>query len=315
MIDILDEIEKYTLKPEILIHPHIPKPLHGISPRSIMGKDWWDRERQRVYKSTNFHCAAHVGKLKGEKMNKEEIKRMNPFTDEYMKQEVKFYGIEPYKKGEVVVELTSIDGRCDDYLNKNWRLGSIKMPIMFIGRKLWMSLSFMEVQSHFLPINLAYGYVATGGLGLGYFTLSIAASGTVDKVDVYENNKDVIEYFVDRFKDREGFEKINIIEGDARKKMKGKEYDFVFMDIYETLLPDDVIKDTRLFKKNNNIESYHFWGQEKVILAAKNYGYELDFTYGEQQYFKWWAETKAAQMANLNIDEDFVTKCLKEMER
>jgi hypothetical protein len=45
------------LKPEILCHPHIPKPLHGVAPREIMGKDWWDKTRQEVYASTNYHCA------------------------------------------------------------------------------------------------------------------------------------------------------------------------------------------------------------------------------------------------------------------
>src|SRR6185295_5669264 len=64
MIDDWNEIVKSgtpvrkILKPEILCHPHIPKPLHGVAPREIMGDDWWNSERQLVYASTDYHCAA-----------------------------------------------------------------------------------------------------------------------------------------------------------------------------------------------------------------------------------------------------------------
>lgn len=55
------------LRPELLQHPNIPKPLHGISPRTIKGKDWWDMTRQVAYASTNYHCLAcgvHKSKAK-----------------------------------------------------------------------------------------------------------------------------------------------------------------------------------------------------------------------------------------------------------
>lgn len=46
------------LRPDLLLHPNIPMPLHGRNPRTINGVNWWNRERRKVYKSTEFHCLA-----------------------------------------------------------------------------------------------------------------------------------------------------------------------------------------------------------------------------------------------------------------
>lgn len=45
------------LRPEILQHPQIPKPLHGISPRSIMGQTWWDKQRFSIFNKQKNRCA------------------------------------------------------------------------------------------------------------------------------------------------------------------------------------------------------------------------------------------------------------------
>jgi hypothetical protein len=50
--------DRFRTEPAILTHPHIPKPLHGMNPRSLKGQEWWDRARRKAYASTGYRCLA-----------------------------------------------------------------------------------------------------------------------------------------------------------------------------------------------------------------------------------------------------------------
>lgn len=46
------------LRPELLAQLPIPMCMHGVSPRTIMGRIWWERRKQEAYFGTGGRCAA-----------------------------------------------------------------------------------------------------------------------------------------------------------------------------------------------------------------------------------------------------------------
>jgi len=196
---------------------------------------------------------------------------INPFTTAYLKQEIEFYDPVPYENDGMKVYLRPIEGftRIDEFLNKGFWSKGPDIPILAMDGVLWMSLTWMEVQSHWLPIQRANGKVLVGGLGMGYAALRFAAKASVDKVVVYETDARVIEFFEETKGHREEFKKIEIVEADVRAA-KG-EYDFAYIDIYATLLPDEMLKDAEtMFLPGTGCTAkrFHFWGQELAQLSA-----------------------------------------------
>ena len=58
-LDIEDIVEpNFPADPTLLLHPIIPKPLHGTNPRTIMGQKKWDVVRKEAYARNNYHCFA-----------------------------------------------------------------------------------------------------------------------------------------------------------------------------------------------------------------------------------------------------------------
>lgn len=54
----LDAPKPNFTRPTLLLHPNIPKPLHGLNPRTIMGQRWWDHHRKEAFKKNNQCCWA-----------------------------------------------------------------------------------------------------------------------------------------------------------------------------------------------------------------------------------------------------------------
>jgi hypothetical protein len=74
-------LPKSQRQPNILLCPNIPKPLHGVNPRTILGRAWWDKERKAAEAGTKGHCLAcgiHKTKARFRKwMEGHELYRIN----------------------------------------------------------------------------------------------------------------------------------------------------------------------------------------------------------------------------------------------
>ena len=242
----------------------------------------------------------------------------NPFTTKYLSQEIKWYDTKDYEKDGLTIKSRQLKGRCDDFFNKNFRIAdnsSPFCPILLVDNQIWMSLTYMETQSMFLPIFLAEGKIATSGLGLGYFPMRVAEKDECDSIDVYEIDQRVIDYFNQHFSNRKEFDKINIIKGDVMGTLKDKQYDFMFADHYPDMLDDVVLDDFKHFNKVNDISNYYFWGQERIILQYKMDGYDLDIQWYERELFKWWIQGEDHEMYNPVNGDEFIEDALILMKR
>jgi hypothetical protein len=202
---------------------------------------------------------------------------MNVFTDEYTQQEIDFMAIKPGSFGEVDIVVKELVGRNDDYLSVNFYAGGLHVPMYLMNRKIWMSLTPMEIQSHVVPIAMAEGRVGVGGLGLGYFAARMMADEEVESVRVFETSADAIKLFEHNFGDRDGFGKVELVNDDAAR-LGEDDYDMIYMDIWPYLLDTDIAAYIPTLASFNT-EKLRYWGQELALLAGFDGGeydkYEL----------------------------------------
>ncbi|MBW2561955.1 MAG: hypothetical protein JRE40_14040 [Deltaproteobacteria bacterium] len=240
-------------------------------------------------------------------------RKRNPFTDEFLEKEVKWYG-----SHEGLNYITPGGRQVDDYLNVNFRPEpDFEVPVLIRDNRLWMSLTWMEAQSMWLPILKARGRAATVGLGLGYFALRVAEKPEVTSLTVFEINQEIVDWFRSQFSGRPGFEKIEFVVGDARDVCIGYEFDTMFVDCYPLMAGDECVEDIDLFKRNNDIGDYRFWGYERNLADAWEHHYIFDrgdMNDDHLLFFEYWEKTKLSNLRRDVFDVDYTTNVIEAME-
>ena len=193
----------------------------------------------------------------------------NPFSREYQEKEIAWFSKKvqnrTYKNIELKV-VEEIDWRLDGYMYKDWPAPLHNVPLFLIDGQTWMSLTPMEIESHYLPIFYAHGRVGVAGLGLGYYVQRILEKEEVEEIVVYELNQDVIDFYYQNFGEHE---KLTIICQDVLA-VNNEEFDFFYCDIYPGQMDTNAIGHHRIIADNNIIHHYHFWTFESMVLHMMN---------------------------------------------
>jgi hypothetical protein len=80
--------------PEILEQPLIPPPLHGLNPRTIMGRAKWDVVRRQIYRKYAYSCAACGVKARDAKIKKN-LEAHESFEIDYAQKQMTLKSMEP----------------------------------------------------------------------------------------------------------------------------------------------------------------------------------------------------------------------------
>jgi hypothetical protein len=81
-----------TMNPRILTQPNIPKPMHGMAPREIMGKDWWEFQKSEA-KLKNNGCCDACGIPKNKAIYHQWLEAHEAYITDYKALTMRFEGI------------------------------------------------------------------------------------------------------------------------------------------------------------------------------------------------------------------------------
>ncbi|GAA0084146.1 hypothetical protein UT300007_05850 [Clostridium sp. CTA-7] len=243
---------------------------------------------------------------------------MKPYDKTYIIDKIKEYNnaISLGKIGNFEIKSTDKEkDYIDGYMyNKHEKL-NLSLLELYGPNNIWMKVSPLEIESSYMFIKYAKGIVGVVGLGLGYVVQELAKKKDVEKVVVYEKEKDIIDLYNLSFKNNS---KIIIINEDAYKTKK-ESFDFFYVDIYEYKLTKKVVDDYIKFNEIHNINEYIFWGVEHFLLSCRYE--EIVWVYIPETWMEMSKKIFVAfQDSNLlpyyrQLDEKLVSEILEEFKK
>jgi len=147
---------------------------------------------------------------------------------------------------EIKIVVTDRVSWHDEMMGRHIPLGE-KITVLTRGDTLVMSDTPAEMRDHYEAVRQAKGSCLINGLGIGMVLKNILLNPDVTDVTVVEISQDLIDLVAPHYVDQ----RLTIVCADAfaYKPPKGKVYDMVWHDIFDTICADNLEDMKRLHRK------------------------------------------------------------------
>lgn len=141
--------------------------------------------------------------------------------------------------------------------------------VLMHGKKVWMSLTPMELESQGYHARMAGGHVLVCGLGMGVLVFNLAHNPNVTRITVVDKDAHVIEMFQSYAKEWDLKNKVTIVCRDAFDYARSpyRAVDTLIVDIWPNLGSEHAERDTLRIQKRVKAKHVAWWGQELDIIS------------------------------------------------
>lgn len=173
----------------------------------------------------------------------------------------------------------------------------------------WMSLAWMELESHMPHIAAAHGHTVVMGLGMGMYLYNIIQKPEVTRVTVIERDKSVFRLLRDisEYNRWPGIEKVKIVIEDARKWKAKEPVDFLYADFWKLMGDDKAMPWVKALLPNVRPKLFGYWTQEFDFVSYMR-EHKIDISKASVDLYNEFAATFGYRMVGQN-DERYAILC------